>query len=40
MRLRGTYHDGSLLAVFLVEPDHALEGVVADDVTVEDEERL
>ena len=39
-RLYGTYHNGSLLAVFLVEVDHALEGVVADDVTVENKEWL
>ena len=32
------YHDRALLAVVLVELDHVLEGEVADDVAVEDEE--
>ena len=33
-------HNGSLPVVVLVEPDQILEGEVADDVTVEDEEGL
>lgn len=35
-----TYHDGAFLAVSLVEVDHFLERKIANDIGVEDEERL
>jgi hypothetical protein len=35
-----TYNYGALFAVLLVKPDHLVEGEVADDVGVEDEEWL